>query len=64
MKGFDAQFKDFPDQMLKITYQISEKNDVEAIIDYYADTPNISIPPTTRSLSRVNCSADPGTRSI
>ena len=36
MKGFDAQFKDFPDYILKITYQIWEKNDVEAIRDYYA----------------------------
>ena len=64
MKGFDAQFKDFPDYILKITYQIWEKSDVEAIRDYYADTPNVSLPTPTRSLSRVNCSADPGTRSI
>ena len=48
MKGFDTQFKDFPDYILKITYQIWENNDVEAIRDYYADTPNVSLPTPTR----------------
>ena len=59
MKGFDAQFKDFPDYILKITYQIWEKNDVEAIRDYYADTPNVSLPTPTRSPSGVIYGADP-----
>ncbi len=59
MKGFDSQFKDFPDYILKITYQIWEKNDVEAIRDYYADTPNVSLPTPTRSPSGVIYGADP-----
>ena len=59
MKGFDAQFKDFPDYILKITYQIWENNDVEAISDYYADTPNVSLPTPTRSPSGVIYGADP-----
>ena len=32
MKGFDNKFKDLPDYILKITYEIWENNDVEAII--------------------------------
>ena len=47
MKGFDTKFKDFPDYILKITYQIWENNDVEAIRDYYADTPKLSLPTPT-----------------
>ena len=53
MKGFDKQFKDFPDYILKITYQIWENNDVEAIREYYADTPSVSLPTPTRSPSGV-----------
>ena len=49
MKGFDQQFKDLPDYILKITYQIWEDKDVEAIRDYYADTPTVSLPTPTRS---------------
>ena len=37
MKGFDSQFKDLPDYILKITYQICENRDVESIIEYYAE---------------------------
>ena len=59
MKGFDSQFKDFPDYILKITYQIWENNDVEAIRDYYADTPNVSLPTPTRSPSGVIYGAHP-----
>ena len=44
MKGFDNQFKDLPDYILKITYQIWENNDVEAINEYYADTPEVTLP--------------------
>ena len=36
-----------------------EKNEVEAIRDYYADTPNISLPTPTRSPSGVIYGADP-----
>ena len=49
MKGFAKQFKDLPDYILKITYQIREDKDVEAIRDYYADTPTVSLPTPTRS---------------
>ena len=36
MKGFDSKFKDLPDYILKITYQIWEEKDVESIMQYYA----------------------------
>ena len=36
MKGFDSKFKDLPDYILKITYQIWENRDVESIMQYYA----------------------------
>ena len=49
MKGFAKQFKDLPDYILKITYQIWEDKDVEAIRDYYADTPTVSLPTPMRS---------------
>ena len=31
MKGFDSKYKDLPDYILKITYQIWEEKDVESI---------------------------------
>ena len=34
MKGFDNKFKDLPDYILKITFQIWEEKDVEAIMQY------------------------------
>ena len=37
MKGFDSKFKDLPDYILKITYQIWENRDVESIMEYYAE---------------------------
>ena len=37
MKGFAKQFKDLPDYILKITYQIWENRDVDSIIQYYAE---------------------------
>ena len=37
MKGFDSKFKDLPDYILKITYQIWENQDVETIMQYYAE---------------------------
>ena len=37
MKGFGNQFKDLPDYILKITYQIWESRDVESIMEYYAE---------------------------
>lgn len=37
MKGFAKQFKDLPDYILKITYQIWENRDVESIMQYYAE---------------------------
>ena len=37
MKGFDQQFKDLPDYILKITYQIWENRDVKSIMQYYAE---------------------------
>ena len=36
MKGFDSKYKDLPDYILKITYQIWEEKDVESINQYYA----------------------------
>jgi len=36
MKGFDSKFKDLPDYIFKITYQIWEEKDVESIMQYYA----------------------------
>jgi len=36
MKGFDSKFKDLPDYILKITYQIWEEKNVESIMQYYA----------------------------
>ena len=36
MKGFDSKYKDLPDYILKITYQIWEEKDVESINRYYA----------------------------
>ena len=59
MKGFDNQFKDLPDYILKITYQIWENNDVEAINEYYADAPEVTLPTPTRSPSGVIYGADP-----
>ena len=59
MKGFDNKFKDLPDYILKITYEIWENNDVEAIRDYYADTPKVSQPTPTRSPSGVIYGAEP-----
>ena len=41
MKGFAKQFKDLPDYILKITYQIWENRDVESIMQYYAE--NIAV---------------------
>ena len=37
MRGFGSQFKDLPDYILKITYQIWESRDVESIMEYYAE---------------------------
>ena len=37
MKGFDYKFKDLPDYILKITYQIWENKDAESIMKYYAE---------------------------
>ncbi len=37
MKGFDKNFSDLPDYIIKITYQIWENKDVESIRDYYAE---------------------------
>ena len=37
MKGFDSKFKDLPDYILKITYQIWENKDVGSIMQYYAE---------------------------
>ena len=59
MKGFDNQFKNLPDYILKITYQIWENNDVESIKKYYADTPQVSLPTPTRSPGGVIYGADP-----
>ena len=59
MKGFAKQFKDLPDYILKITYQIWEDKDVEAIRDYYADTPTVSLPTPTRSPAGVIYGAEP-----
>tara|TARA_B100000029_G_scaffold279219_1_gene273495 strand:- start:1258 stop:2247 length:990 start_codon:yes stop_codon:yes gene_type:complete len=59
MKGFDRQFKDLPDFILKITYQIWENNDVESIRKYYADVPEVSLATPTRSPSGVIYGAEP-----
>ncbi|HIA60870.1 MAG TPA: nuclear transport factor 2 family protein, partial [Pelagibacterales bacterium] len=59
MKGFAKQFKNLPDYILKITYQIWEDKDVEAIRDYYADTPIVSLPTPTRSPAGVIYGAEP-----
>ena len=59
MKGFDNQFKDLPDFILKITYQIWENNDVESIKKYYADIPEVSLATPTRSPSGVIYGAEP-----
>ena len=37
MRGFAKQFKDLPDYILKITFQIWENRDVESIMQYYAE---------------------------
>ena len=37
MKGFGSKFKDLPDYILKITYQIWENKDMESIMQYYAE---------------------------
>ena len=37
MKGFGSQFKDLPDYILKITYQIWENTDVESFMEYFAE---------------------------
>ena len=36
MKGFNKAFKDLPDYIIKITYQIWEDKDVESIMNYYS----------------------------
>ena len=59
MKGFDSQFKDLPDFIIKITYQIWENNDVESIRKYYADVPDLSLATPTRSPSGVIYGAGP-----
>ena len=45
MKGFDSKFKDLPDYILKITYQIWENKDVESIMQYYAENIPVRSPP-------------------
>ncbi len=37
MEGFDKQYKNFPDFILKITQQIWEEKDVESIAKFYTD---------------------------
>ena len=59
MKGFDSKFKDLPDYILKITYQIWENNDVESIRKYYADVPEVSLATPTRSPSGVIYGVEP-----
>ena len=59
MKGFDSKFKDLPDFIIKITYQIWENNDVESIRKYYADVPDVSLATPTRSPSGVIYGAEP-----
>lgn len=59
MKGFDSKFKDLPDYILKITYQIWENKDVESIREYYGDIPKISLPTPTRAPSGIIYGAEP-----
>ena len=59
MRGFDSNYKDLPDYILKITYQIWENNDVEAIREFYADTPKVSLPTPTRSPAGIIYGAQP-----
>ena len=59
MKGFDSKFKDIPDYILKITYQIWENQDVESIREYYGDVPKISLPTPTRAPSGIIYGAEP-----
>ena len=46
MKGFETEFKDLKDYILKITYRIWEEREVERIRDYYGEKAPVKTPTT------------------
>jgi hypothetical protein len=44
MKGFETEFKDLKDYILKITYRIWEEREVERIRDYYGEKTPVKTP--------------------
>ena len=44
MKGFDSEFKNLKDYILKITYRIWEERGVERIRDYYGEKAPVKTP--------------------
>ncbi|GIT71205.1 MAG: hypothetical protein Ct9H300mP28_10190 [Pseudomonadota bacterium] len=44
MKGFETEFKDLKDYILKITYRIWEEREVERIRDYYGEKAPVKTP--------------------
>ena len=44
MKGFETEFKDLKDYILKITDRIWEEREVERIRDYYGEKPPVKTP--------------------
>ncbi len=44
MKGFETEFKDLKDYILKITYRIWEERGVERIRDYYGENAPVKTP--------------------
>ena len=44
MNGFDAEFKDLRDFILKITYRIWEEGGIDRIRDYYGESTPLKTP--------------------
>ena len=44
MNGFETEFKDLKDYILKITYRIWEEREVERIRDYYGEKAPVKTP--------------------
>ena len=44
MNGFDSEFKNLKDYILKITYRIWEERGVERIRDYYGEKAPVKTP--------------------
>ena len=60
MEGFDSEFKNLKDYILKITYRIWEERGVERIRDYYGEKAPVKTP--TSVSEKVEESKEPTTK--